>query len=166
MFLAGITLLILILLRRSYRHYGRRRPAGKTLESHPTRAPRPHGPERSLSDAPPDVLRWHVEMHDTARKLKAELDSKMRVLQLLIGQARREADRLERMLERAEPSRGENYAAPTATAQARPPLSADRQHEIRAFADQGHTAADVARQFGISEDEVKALLRHREWRDT
>ena len=73
MFLAGITLLILILLRRCYRHYGRRRSAGKTLESHLTRAPRPGSSERSLSDAPPDVLRWHVEMHDTARELKAEL---------------------------------------------------------------------------------------------
>ena len=57
---------------------------------------------RSLSDAPTDVLRWHVELHDTARDLKAELDSKITALQVLIRMAGHEAARLERLIESAE----------------------------------------------------------------
>lgn len=37
--------------------------------------------DSALSDAPANVLRWHVELHDTARDLKAELDSKLAAIQ-------------------------------------------------------------------------------------
>lgn len=97
MFLAGVALLLLILLRRSYRYYGRRRRPGLS-DKYLTTVSRPKPENRSLSTAPPDVLTWHVEMHETARDLKAELDSKMRALQLLIGQARQESERLEQLL--------------------------------------------------------------------
>jgi hypothetical protein len=48
---------------------------------------------------PPDEFtRWEVQMHDTARELKAELDSKMVALQVLIRQAEQECQRLEKLL--------------------------------------------------------------------
>jgi hypothetical protein len=47
------------------------------------------------SDATSEMDRWEVEMHETARKLKAQLDSKMRALQALIADADRAASRLE-----------------------------------------------------------------------
>lgn len=161
MFLAGIALLVLILLRRTYRHYGRRRTTGKKTASHLQQASRQRSEERSLSDAPPDVLRWHVEMHETARELKAELDSKMRVLQLLIGQARHEADRLEQLLGHRETSGEYDDAAPVTTSRTRPPLSMDRQHEILTLADQGCSVAEIAAQLGTPEDAVKSLLDRR-----
>lgn len=56
------------------------------------------GRDTVLRDAPPEVLRWHVELHETARDLKAEIDTKLVALQVLTKQAREEADRLERLL--------------------------------------------------------------------
>ncbi len=96
MFILGLGLMIAILMRRWHRYYGPRRRrrqeaplARATLES--------KRPPRSLSDAPTDVLRWQVELHETARDLKAELDSKIGALQVLIRMARQEAERLERL---------------------------------------------------------------------
>jgi hypothetical protein len=51
--------------------------------------------DRALLDAPPEVLRWQVEMHETARDLKAEIDTKLLALQRLIQLAREERERLE-----------------------------------------------------------------------
>ena len=59
-----------------------------------------------LRDAPPEVHRWQVEMHDTARRLSAQLDSKMRALQVFTKSAAQEADRLESLLERVERHQG------------------------------------------------------------
>jgi hypothetical protein len=59
-----------------------------------------------LRDAPPEVHRWHVEMHDVARELTAQLDSKMRALQSFTRAAAQEADRLEGLLERVEQRQG------------------------------------------------------------
>ena len=46
-------------------------------------------------DATPEMERWEVDMHETARELKAQLDSKMSALQALIAEANRVANRLE-----------------------------------------------------------------------
>jgi hypothetical protein len=51
---------------------------------------------------PVEMLRWQVEMHETARDLKAEIDSKMVALQILIRDARQEQERLATLLARAE----------------------------------------------------------------
>jgi hypothetical protein len=57
--------------------------------------------DSALNDAPPEVLRWHVELHATARDLKAEIDSKLSALTALTAIARQESDRLERLLKEA-----------------------------------------------------------------
>jgi hypothetical protein len=57
---------------------------------------------KALKDAPPEVLRWQVEMHETARDLKAEIDSKYAALSALTRLAKEEADRLENLLKRLE----------------------------------------------------------------
>ena len=58
--------------------------------------------DSALSDAPPEVLRWHVELHETARDLKAEIDTKLAALSALTKLAREEADRLERLLKESQ----------------------------------------------------------------
>ncbi len=92
MFLLGMVMLITILLRRYYRHFGKRRqddrPLVNTARCKPDR-------QQPLIDAPPNILRWQVEMHETARDLKAELDTKMLALQQLIAIAQDQAGRLE-----------------------------------------------------------------------
>ncbi len=98
MFLVGIALMTAILLRRWHRYYRRRRRRERPQKSTVSRHSKSTVPIRSLSDAPNEVLRWEVELHDTARALMGELDSKMRVLQILIRQAKEESERLEGLL--------------------------------------------------------------------
>ncbi len=167
MFLAGISLLIFLLMRRSFRYYGSRRSRKKTDEPYLVQTPRPAGKHRSLSTAPPDLLRWHVEMHETARDLKAELDSKMRLLQLLIAQARQQADRLEHLLSDATTSDTPSAASdaphyvpsPSDVESAtRLPGSPTGQAEIYALADEGRSSADIAQQVGTPLGEVELIL--------
>jgi hypothetical protein len=65
-------------------------------------------PERdrnsALADAPNEVLRWQVEMHETARELKAELDTKMRALHVLMRDADERIARLEQLGQTNPPS--------------------------------------------------------------
>lgn len=164
MFLAGVSLLALILLRRIYRRYGRRRIKGNT-DYASYRPDAMTARSRSLSTAPSDVLRWHVELHDTARELKAELDSKMRALQLLIGQAREEADRLERILALREDGSPRDAEEPAAQpAHTHPALmdAAQRQAEIYHFADQGLPAAAIAEQVGRAVGDIELILSLRQ----
>ncbi len=46
-------------------------------------------------------MRWEVEMHDTARELKAELDSKISALMSLVRTAREEQERLTQLIDTA-----------------------------------------------------------------
>ena len=99
--LLGITLLLVLLLRRSIRYYGRRRRG--RIDPPIVRTARPEDDSRQpLSSAPPEMIRWQVEMHQVAREVKAELDTKMRMLLALIGEARNEREQLEQAAERAE----------------------------------------------------------------
>ena len=98
---AGIALASWLLLRGSRARWARSQRATADPQqvrrsvAEPTR-------DAALSDAPPEVLRWHVELHDTARDLKAEIDTKLAALNALTRLAREEADRLERLLKEAE----------------------------------------------------------------
>lgn len=66
-------------------------------------------PERDrnspLAEAPVDVLRWEVQMHETARDLQAELDTKMRALQILMRDADEKIARLEKLQDSGDGSR-------------------------------------------------------------
>lgn len=53
-------------------------------------------------EAPSDFLRWQVEMHETARDVKAEIDTKLLALQSLMVLANEHCQRLEVMLAKAE----------------------------------------------------------------
>lgn len=93
-----LALVIVTLLIRSHRYLSRqKREQSATI----VQTPRPKRVDRGPAlDAPPDVLRWEVQMHGTARELSAQLDSKMGALQHLIADADRAADRLETALDR------------------------------------------------------------------
>lgn len=62
----------------------------------------PRNREASAHHAPEDLLRWQVELHDTARDAKAEIDTKLLALQSLIVIADEHSQRLEALLARAE----------------------------------------------------------------
>jgi hypothetical protein len=62
-------------------------------------------PQAKSLAMPMEMMRWEVEMHDTARELKAELDTKMVALQTLIRSAREEQERLAKLIEVARGGR-------------------------------------------------------------
>jgi hypothetical protein len=99
MFFLGVAMLTLILLNRYRRYYGkkkgRRAPSKSELQ-------RDGLSKQPLADAPVEVLRWQVEMHESARDLKAEIDSKFVLLQTLTAQATEQSQRLQSLIERAE----------------------------------------------------------------
>lgn len=97
MFALGCGLLTAILLRRSYRYFGR----GRKKDNRPIVAqPRPTDQwSGAYQDADARFERQKVELHDQARELKAQLDSKMAVLQQLCAESQQQIDRLEALLQ-------------------------------------------------------------------
>lgn len=91
---AGVALAAFVLLRASWRRRISPRANPPSLAE--------SSRDRALSDAPPALLRWQVEMHETARDLKAELDSKLSALQTLVAMARQERALLEATLSRLQ----------------------------------------------------------------
>jgi hypothetical protein len=156
MFLAGIMLLLLIMFRRSSR---RDRPGKRSTSDPAPRRTHVAGSHRAMSEPPDDVMRWQVEMHELARTLKAELDTKMRLLHLLIGQARVESERLRQLLAVLDPSRIAGLES--ASSDHDQPVSGDvhpRQSAIHAMADAGQTAHEIAERLGAPLGEVEFLL--------
>ncbi|NQU20693.1 MAG: hypothetical protein HQ567_05370 [Candidatus Nealsonbacteria bacterium] len=155
--LVGMSMIIVILLRRSHRYLRRQ----KRSNASSVRTEQPSSKRRhSNLDAPADVLRWEVQMHETARELSATLDSKMRALQALIAEADRAAGRLEAATEDA-PEAGESR-----------PLDADEprsnvadrgqvrehQEEIYTLADYGLDVGRIASRVGMPVGEVQLIL--------
>ena len=159
MMLAGIALLTIILLRRSYRYYGRKKPKKTEAGAYLAKTARPTTTGRSLSTAPAEVLRWQVEMHEIARELKAEMDSKMRSLQVLVLQAREEADRLQSILDQLTSSRLEEVDCSSVTdSPAMLPVFEERRSRIYALADEGESSQGIADRTGVPIGEVELIL--------
>jgi hypothetical protein len=186
--MAGIALAAFFVLRTRFGAGTRGRSGGE--ESSPPEIPRlsTRGKgAKSALDGPPDYLRWQVEMHETARDLKAELDSKLSALQSLVAIAARERERLEAAIARAERRQLdiprdalaaiENLGDPAAlddpermaeVARGLPPPHGhipadlfernDRRLKIAELADRGAPPAEIARELGMSVGDVELLL--------
>ena len=78
----------------------------------PRQLPRGGGIAVRAAKSPATVDRWEVQMHDTARDLSGQLDSKLSMLQALVAEADRAAARLDAALARAaEPAPARTSAA-------------------------------------------------------
>jgi len=98
--LAGVALLTWILLKRSFRYFGRRRNKNPLpLERQPRPAGKWDGVQR---DALAQVERQKVEMHEMTRDLNGQLSSKIIILEKLISDSQRQIDRLEQLLDQTE----------------------------------------------------------------
>jgi hypothetical protein len=142
---------------------------------------------QSTDEAPADFFRWQVEMHETARELKGELDSKLAALQALVIMARQESERLEaalaklqdvdmsprhdflsRMAGLADPAELANPDALSAVAEALPAAPPcipgdlfDRDRlagEAYRLADRGLSASDIAMHLRLPVGDVELLL--------
>jgi len=125
-----------------------------------------------LLDAPATVVRWEVEMQTLARDLKAEIDTKICVLQVLVRRSEEAAERLEAAAARAErlgcrprPDDEETDAVVALAEQAAaargtlatPPLP-PYSDEVYALADAGGHAAEIAAQIGLPVGDVEFVL--------
>ena len=160
--LAGMGLMIFILWRRSSRHFGK---GGTAYQPQRRVSPLEQSRDLALSDAPSEVLRWQVEMHETARDLKAEIDTKLALLQIYIRDANSAAQRLEQASARAErlgvrdslaaiEAWGEEGATPAMPAT----TSLPEASAIYALADRGYSPASIAHETGLPLGEVELAM--------
>jgi len=142
-----LALTIGFLLWRSHRYLARQGKASSPLVRTAGPTPRRQG---TPLDAPDEVVRWEVEMHDTARELCGQLDSKMGVLEHLIREADRAAARLEAALEAAPPPTDCARSGKGATGRARrsfaepDPLQAQPGNQAEALKSAGAGDHDAA----------------------
>lgn len=92
--MVALVITICFVLIRTQRNVARSRESMREAPGANEARSRPlHG-----AGGPEDMLRWEVSMHETARDLSAQLDSKLGLLQHLIREADRAAARLEAAL--------------------------------------------------------------------
>jgi hypothetical protein len=153
--------MIWVLWRRSHKHFG----SGGTAHAPIKRFSKLEDDrELALADAPPDVNRWQVEMHELARDLKGELDTRIAILQILLRQADQTAARLrglglgESLDPLAEIERWQPENAASVSSQTQHPLAS----QILALADDGKTPAEIAAATGLPLGDVEIALSLRE----
>ena len=181
-----------ILLMRTSRYFNRprqdepawsrtARPRLGGSHNHPQKMTRDSGSASEMES-------WEVEMHETARELKAQLDSKMSALQALIADADRAAFRLETAMKNRDiPSDSQNAddfhsfkplksslskdeniwtGLPSNQAEALRPAAAStsgdstryRQDEIYSLAELGLSDAAIAQKLAMPIGEVELIL--------
>ena len=139
-----------------------------------------------LMDAPTSIARWEVAMHDVARDLRAELDTKMAGINALLVQSREECTRLAGLIERAErmgisPARDtlqtiedlgsdnpqqvhdaiQSLSAVAETNRESDPLPGVLVQKIYDLADQGRSTSAIAKQLGAPLGDVEFALNLR-----
>lgn len=173
MLLLAMVVIIGFLLFRSKRYFARLQnapPARVTTDDEPARP--------SYAARPESVGQWEIEMHDFAREISGQLDSKMSALGQLIREADRAAARLEAAVAAAErrgvvlrPEPGWPASA-DATAQPDAPSAKDlaespkpdtsspdhRYDEIYLLADYGFDANEIARRVSMPAGEIQLIL--------
>lgn len=102
MFIAGIALLTMILLRRTYRQLGGRQR--RKFDSRPIDAqPRPeHRWDGAKRDTAAVIERQKVELAELSRDVNGQLDTKIMVLRELIAMSQQQIDRMETLLGEAQ----------------------------------------------------------------
>lgn len=150
-FLVGLLLVVGFMLRnsRKRRNAGKLPPVsewGKAPET-ATRSPR-----RSTPD---DIARWEVQMHDLARDLTGQLDSKIAILQILLRDAHQQIARLE-----AATAPGRSARRTTATPSSAAPVAKidPRITEIHRLADDGYSSAAISYETGTPVGEIELIL--------
>ncbi len=99
MLLGGMVLLGWVLIRGGISRKRKSIRAGREMDrmAEQSRNPKPH--VSPTSDAPPETRRWMIAMFDLQRELKAELDSKIAVVQVMVREADRRIEELRRLSE-------------------------------------------------------------------
>ena len=108
-------------------------------------------PAVPLCDAPVETQRWQIAMFDLQRELKADLDTRIAVVQSLV----KIADQRIAELSRLEASAGISSGPPAVTPGQ---LDAARRQHITALSQSGYTAAEIAQKIGVAVGDVELTL--------
>jgi hypothetical protein len=138
---AGFVMLGWVLARRQIRHRRRVNQDSQTANKAIREIRDQREPTLPLSNAPVDTQRWQVAMFDLQRELKADLDTRIAIVQTLLHQADERIASLE-SLEAINPSRP-------------PSLRRQRVHELVRG---GRTAEEIASATGLSLREVEQTI--------
>jgi hypothetical protein len=152
---AGFVMLGWVLARRQLkmrkRAGGDARAAKKAI-----RAIREHRePAVPLCDAPPETQRWQIAIFELQRELKAELDTRIAVVQSLTRQLDERIARLAHLQDGSDPSAAVTSAAVTS---GNPGFTPQQWHSIQALSRSGQAPEQIAERTGFSVDEVRRIL--------
>ena len=147
---AGFVMLGWVLVRRQLKMRkkagGDARAAKKAI-----RAIREHRePAVPLCDAPPETQRWQIAIFELQRELKAELDTRIAVVQSLTRQLDDRIARLAYLEDNAQPTSAVSHRSLGFTPQQR--------HTIETLTRGGQGAEQIAQQIGFSVDDVRRIM--------
>lgn len=111
MLLCGFVLLAWVLVRRTIRARTRGRREAADWKQQEKQATARVNSATPLANAPVEVLRWQSAMFDLQRDLKAELDTKISVVQAMVRLADQRIATLERLTPDAADKRGADRPA-------------------------------------------------------
>lgn len=118
-------------------------------------------------DAPTDMARAEVQMHELSRDMLGQLDTRIAVLNSLLRRADEQIARLQAVLGGGDGDEEEGQLdAIKPSPSGAPPIPPFSIHdpkakEIYALADAGHTSASIAQRVGYPVGEVDLMLRLR-----
>ena len=107
-------------------------------------------PALPLSDAPVETQRWQVAMFDLQRELKAELDTRIAIVQSLVRHADQRIEQL-RQLESADLA-GSRYNHCTH------PLTTDQLSRLNELLRAGHTSTEIADKLGVAVGDIEIAM--------
>ena len=96
-----------------------------------------------LCDAPPETQRWQAAMFDLQRELKADLDTRIAVVQSLVRMADQRIARLETLQN---------------TDSVGSQMSSGHQSEVAQLARNGHSASEIAQQTGLPLGDIELTI--------
>ena len=112
-------------------------------------------PAVPLSDAPAEAQRWSVAMYDLQRELKAELDTRIAIVQSLVRHADQRIEQLRR-LETENSETGD--ASPPGNRYATSPLTTTQTLRLAELLGAGHTSAEIADELGVAIGDVEMAM--------
>lgn len=107
-------------------------------------------PAVPLCDAPAETQRWQVAMFDLQRELKAELDTRILVVQTLLRQ-------VDQRIERLSALQGSAAEVPQSVSEAGT-VAGEHHQRVQRLLQSGHTAQEIADQTGMPLGDVELTI--------
>ena len=103
-----------------------------------------------LCDAPAETQRWQAALFDLQRELKAELDTRIAIVQSLVRHADQRIEQLRQLESGAQPPNDPRQGA----------LPSEEVSRISELARAGHTSTEIAEQLGVPIGDVELTIGH------